>query len=247
MATTFSASRIINKATATASTSASIRTSTADRSYKRKRRFHNLVLVLAFATATSAFRCTSTTPTTLALSNKYNRPPTPASTTTVSDSFSSQRTLIFHGTRAFATNSNKLKPTPTLQVSSILSTRSTSSKLFSSHTDDDPNTNSSDNIDNNNSNGNTTTTAMLPVRNAAARQKKSLRGLFAGAGADGISNPLMVEQILKLLPPEVQQRPNRSDVNVLYVGTATYDLEVRREQQTRCFVDQVLLEPHLLV
>jgi len=48
----------------------------------------------------------------------------------------------------------------------------------------------------------------------------------------------MVEQILKLLPPEVQQRPNRSDVNVLYVGTATYDLEVRREQQTRCFVDQ---------
>jgi len=74
--------------------------------------------------------------------------------------------------------------------------------------------------------------------NTIARQTTNLRGLFAGAGADGLSNPLMVRQVLKLLPLELRQPSCRSEMNVLYVGTATYDLQVRREQQTRCFVDE---------
>jgi len=68
--------------------------------------------------------------------------------------------------------------------------------------------------------------------------KKNLRGLFSGSGVEGMSNPLVIEQILDLLPPEKKHPDKMKDVTVLYLGTATYDIAVFRDKQTRRFVDR---------
>lgn len=80
---------------------------------------------------------------------------------------------------------------------------------------------------------------IIQLRNNKAH--KDLRGFFAGSGSDGISLAPMVDEILKLLPSHTLQKiehnhNNMSAVNVLYVGTASYDLEVFREKQTKWFV-----------
>ena len=62
---------------------------------------------------------------------------------------------------------------------------------------------------------------------------KNLRGLFGGSGVEGMSNPLMNEQILNMLPAE--KKASMQDVNVLYLGTATYDIETFRDKQTARF------------
>ena len=64
----------------------------------------------------------------------------------------------------------------------------------------------------------------------------NLRGLFAGSGVEGLSNPLLNAQILGLLPPDKRSDP--ALIRVLYLGTATYDLPLFREKQTGRFVDR---------
>jgi len=71
----------------------------------------------------------------------------------------------------------------------------------------------------------------------------NMRGLFAGSGVEGLSNPLINEQVLNLLPPE--KRKNTEDVKVLYLGTATYDIALFREKQTRRFLDKGCEVSHL--
>ena len=57
----------------------------------------------------------------------------------------------------------------------------------------------------------------------------NIRGVFAGAGADGMGEPSLAQAVVDLtgLPPE--------DIRVLYIGTATYDVSHYRERQTRQF------------
>lgn len=52
---------------------------------------------------------------------------------------------------------------------------------------------------------------------------------------EGMSNPLMNEQILDLLPPP--KKRSLGAVNVLYLGTATYDIRTFRDKQTARFRD----------
>ncbi|KAJ1483037.1 hypothetical protein T484DRAFT_1896694 [Baffinella frigidus] len=59
----------------------------------------------------------------------------------------------------------------------------------------------------------------------------SLRGVFAGAGSDGLAEPAVADAILKLAGKPAH------DVTVLYLGTATYDLPGPRERQTARFRD----------
>ena len=56
---------------------------------------------------------------------------------------------------------------------------------------------------------------------------KMLRGVFAGAGSDGLSQPVICDAILQLTG-----KPSASDVTVGYLGTATYDLPMGRSRQT---------------
>jgi len=69
---------------------------------------------------------------------------------------------------------------------------------------------------------------------------KNLRGLFAGSGVEGLSNPLINAQILDLLPPEKKTKDKNSmkDVKVVYLGTATYDIAFFKDKQTGRFVDR---------
>ena len=69
---------------------------------------------------------------------------------------------------------------------------------------------------------------------------KNLRGLFAGSGVEGLSNPLINAQILDLLPPEKKTKDKKSmkDVKVVYLGTATYDIAFFKDKQTGRFVDR---------
>jgi len=69
----------------------------------------------------------------------------------------------------------------------------------------------------------------------------NMRGLFAGSGVEGLSNPLINEQILNLLPPGKKN----DEVNVLYLGTATYDIALFREKQTARFADRGCRVSHL--
>jgi dipeptidase E len=64
----------------------------------------------------------------------------------------------------------------------------------------------------------------------------NLKGLFAGSGVEGLSNPLINAQILDLLPAE--KKKAMETVRVLYLGTATYDIAYFREKQTGRFVDK---------
>lgn len=56
---------------------------------------------------------------------------------------------------------------------------------------------------------------------------QNLRGVFAGAGSDGLNEATVVDAILSLVP-----KPP-AEVRVLYLGTATYDHATPRERQTR--------------
>jgi len=69
-----------------------------------------------------------------------------------------------------------------------------------------------------------------------------LRGLFAGSGYDGIATQEMVDAILGLLPEPTRQRleNNPSDVTVVYMGTAMYDLPVSRDKHIGVFVERGL-------
>jgi peptidase E len=95
----------------------------------------------------------------------------------------------------------------------------------------------------------------------------NLKGVFAGSGTDGLSDPRMVDTILDLLPLSSKEKltvaaaalalaaklnnstsnnnnnnttnenaNENNDVNVLYVGTATYDIQKFKLKQTKCFI-----------
>ena len=59
----------------------------------------------------------------------------------------------------------------------------------------------------------------------------TLKGVFAGAGSDGLNAPAVANTILRLTGKSTP------DVHVVYIGTATYDLPGPRERQTQRFVD----------
>ena len=93
----------------------------------------------------------------------------------------------------------------------------------------------------------------LSVRACAAAMppylpSASLRGVFAGAGSDGLAEPAVADAVIKLTGKSAE------DVTVLYLGTATYDLPGPRDRQTARFrdarckvvsVDVALKEPPL--
>mmetsp|Transcript_5902 Transcript_5902/g.7449 ORF Transcript_5902/g.7449 Transcript_5902/m.7449 type:complete len:434 (+) Transcript_5902:60-1361(+) len=60
------------------------------------------------------------------------------------------------------------------------------------------------------------------------------RGLFAGSGSGCLSDATFAKEILQLLPPSSPSRRRSEDggPNVLYLGTATYDLPAPRARQT---------------
>jgi dipeptidase E len=96
-----------------------------------------------------------------------------------------------------------------------------------------------------------------PTQEAAASSQQqsfqfhpNLKGVFAGSGTDGLSDPRMVNTILDLLPSSSKEKLNNArdnkdkvesdnidnDVNVLYIGTATYDIPAFKLKQTKCFI-----------
>jgi len=79
------------------------------------------------------------------------------------------------------------------------------------------------------------TNSNMASESSCEKIPKNLRGLFGGSGVEGMSNPLMNQQILDLLPPE--KKASLEDVKVLYLGTATYDIATFGEKQTARFRD----------
>jgi dipeptidase E len=59
-----------------------------------------------------------------------------------------------------------------------------------------------------------------------------LKGLLVGSGSDGMSDPQVTSAILDLVPHKAP-----SAVNVLYLGTATYDLPGPQQKQTERLVE----------
>ncbi|CAB9521149.1 peptidase family S51, peptidase [Seminavis robusta] len=79
-----------------------------------------------------------------------------------------------------------------------------------------------------------TTTPLVP---------KQLRGVFCGSGSDGMSDPRLADAILGMIIPT--QQPKQEQTNVLYLGTATYDLPQFAERQTARFRERHCHVSHL--
>eukprot|EP00562_Extubocellulus_spinifer_P003455 CAMPEP_0178488990 /NCGR_PEP_ID=MMETSP0696-20121128/10145_1 /TAXON_ID=265572 /ORGANISM="Extubocellulus spinifer, Strain CCMP396" /LENGTH=395 /DNA_ID=CAMNT_0020116777 /DNA_START=409 /DNA_END=1596 /DNA_ORIENTATION=- len=60
----------------------------------------------------------------------------------------------------------------------------------------------------------------------------NFRGLFAGSGSDCLSDGRIAKEILNLVPSSRRDGEGASAPNVLYLGTATYDLSAPRARQT---------------
>lgn len=63
------------------------------------------------------------------------------------------------------------------------------------------------------------------------QRTKKLKGFFVGSGSDGLSEPSMVHRILRLT------NKDPSDTNVLFLGTAVYDLPGPQKRQTSRFAE----------
>lgn len=61
----------------------------------------------------------------------------------------------------------------------------------------------------------------------------SLKGLFGGSGSDLMNDPRPVQAILDMLP----NHKALHEINVVYLGTATYDIELFQKCQTQRFID----------
>ena len=61
----------------------------------------------------------------------------------------------------------------------------------------------------------------------------NLRGLFVGSGSDGMNELESAQAVLELV-----ESPSSGPVRVVYVGTATYDLEGPRQRQTQRLAQQ---------
>ena len=57
--------------------------------------------------------------------------------------------------------------------------------------------------------------------------KIPLRGLFGGSGSDGLNEPEICNEVIRLA-----NKTPFEDINVLYLGTATYDRDGPRLRQT---------------
>ena len=93
-------------------------------------------------------------------------------------------------------------------------------------------------------------------QNSNNNNPNKMKGAFLGSGTEGLSTPANVEQILRLLPSSKRgggsnsgrsssssnndnnANHNNTSVKVLYLGTATYDLELFRDKKTSCFIEQ---------
>jgi hypothetical protein len=62
-------------------------------------------------------------------------------------------------------------------------------------------------------------------------QLASLKGVFCGSGSDMMNDSRPIEAIVKLVGKPVK------DIRVLYLGTASYDIEMFQTRQTKRFVD----------
>ena len=73
----------------------------------------------------------------------------------------------------------------------------------------------------------------------------SMKGVFAGAGSEGLQQRPIAETIIELTGKSAEA------VTVLYVGTATYDLSGPRENQTKilkelgCKIDDLVCSPNM--
>ena len=67
-----------------------------------------------------------------------------------------------------------------------------------------------------------------------SRYNGHLKGVFCGSGSDMMSDPRTCRAILELVPTK---RQHQQPIQVVYLGTATYDLEVFQHRQTSQFLD----------
>ena len=81
----------------------------------------------------------------------------------------------------------------------------------------------------------TTLSSLTPItptpRHRQPYQPSGLKGLFAGSGLAAISTPYFAQAVIDLtnLP--------RDQVNVLYIGTAMYDIPKFQQKQTSAFIE----------
>ena len=61
--------------------------------------------------------------------------------------------------------------------------------------------------------------------------KSSLKGLFAGSGNGAMSRPYFAQSVIDLT------KRSANDVNLLYIGTASYDISQYRDIQTSAFAE----------
>ena len=76
------------------------------------------------------------------------------------------------------------------------------------------------------------------------RMASPIKGFFAGSGSDMMNDPRPIEAILKLVPKSIQKE-QQQQIKVVYVGTATYDIEQFRQAQTQRFIDAGCQVRHL--
>ena len=63
--------------------------------------------------------------------------------------------------------------------------------------------------------------------------KNKIRGCFVGSGSEGMQSKFICQKIIDLIPSTTTT--TKKAANVLYVGTATYDLSAARMKQTSSF------------
>ena len=81
----------------------------------------------------------------------------------------------------------------------------------------------------------------------------NLKGVFVGSGSDGMSDPRIATIIINLAKKSKKERRQKDNgenesvdngtdddnkIHVVYLGTATYDIEQFAKRQTKCFADQ---------
>jgi len=71
------------------------------------------------------------------------------------------------------------------------------------------------------------TSTSTTTTTSSSSSTSSLRGVFVGSGSDGMSDPRVVDVIKRMAGPSAR--------NVLYLGTATYDLPNFAQRQTQHF------------
>jgi len=65
----------------------------------------------------------------------------------------------------------------------------------------------------------------------------NLCGVFVGSGSDGMSDPRIAQLILQMAASNQQKQKQNHILTVLYLGTATYDLDCFFQRQTQWFAN----------